>query len=229
VDDVYAAYLFFRLTGKTSIFLEYDFADIDYDSSSKDSHEHRYFAGLRWEMTGKSSGQIKGGFGKKKTTDSPMIDTDVELSDISKNNWMAAIQIDHNLTSRTNLTLNAYRRYDEVLEHRYDFGIFDDFYADYTLAHFVGLKFSWNIISNLHLNLDTSMFYDEFLNSRGFDRDGIQTNREDWEFAVSPSVTITLWDHFSINGAYIYTDHDSNYPAHDYFDHTFFVRASLFL
>jgi hypothetical protein len=141
---------------------------------------------------------------------------------------MAAIQLDHNLTSKTNVTFNAYRRYDEVLEHRYNYGIFDDFYADYTLAHFAGLKFSWNVISNLHLNLDTSLFYDEFINSQGIDREGIQTNREDWEFAVSPSVTIALWDHFSINGAYIYTDHDSNYNGHDYIDHTFFARASMF-
>jgi uncharacterized repeat protein (TIGR01451 family) len=227
-DNIYAAYVFFRMTSKTSVFLEYDFADIGYDSSTKDSHEHRYFAGLQWEMSGKSSGQIKGGFGRKKSDNSPIIDTDVAVSDISENNWMAAIQLDHNLTSKTNVTFNAYRRYDEVLEHRYNYGIFDDFYADYTLAHFAGLKFSWNVISNLHLNLDTSLFYDEFINSQGIDREGIQTNREDWEFAVSPSVTIALWDHFSINGAYIYTDHDSNYNGHDYIDHTFFARASMF-
>ena len=228
-DDSYAAYLFFRLTAKTSVFVEYDFADIDYDSSSKDSHEHRYFAGIRWEMTGKSSGQIKGGYGKKKPVDSPMIDTDVNISDITSDNWMAAIQIDHNLTEKTNLTINAYRRYDEVLEHRYDYGDLINFYADYTLAHFAGLKFSWNIIPNIHLNLDTSLFYDEFKNSRGIDRKALQTNREDLEFAVSPSVTVELFDHFSVNAAYIYTDHDSNYPGHDYFDHTVFVRASLFL
>jgi len=180
------------MTSKTSVFLEYDFADINYDSSNKDSHEHRYFAGLRWEMTGKSSGKIKGGFGKKKTDSSPMIDTDVEVSDISENNWLAAIQLDHNFTSKTNLTLHAYRRYDEVLEHRYDYGDLTKFYADYTLAHFAGLKFSWNAISNLHLNLDTSLFYDEYINSRQIDRDGIQTDREDWEFAISPSVTVFI-------------------------------------
>ncbi len=28
--------------------------------------------------------------------------------------------------------------------------------------------------------------------------------------------------------AYIYTDHDSNYNGHDYIDHTFFARASMF-
>ena len=228
-DNVYAAYLFFRLTSKTSAFLEYDFADINYDMSSRDSHEYRYFAGLRWEMTGKSSGQVKGGFGKKKRDGSRMIDTDADISDISENNWMAGIQIDHNITSKTNLTLNAYRRYDEVLEHRYDVGNLNDFYADYTLAHFAGLKLSWNVVSSIHLNLDTSLFYDKFINSRRLDREGIQTDRKDYEFAVSPSITIDLFKHFSINGAYIYTDHDSNYPEQDYFDHTVFVRASLFL
>lgn len=228
MDNVYAAFAFFKITSKTSVFLEYDFADIGYDSSTKDSHEHRYFAGLRWEMTGKSSGQIKGGFGRKKTTDSPMIDTDVDISDISEETWIAAIQIDHNLTSKTNLTFNAYRRYDEVLEHRYDYGNLEKFYADYVLAHFAGLKFSWKIIPILQLNLDTSLFYDEFKESQLVNRQGDIADREDWEFAVSPSVTVSLWEHCSINGAYIYTDHDSNYNGHDYIDHTFFVRGSVF-
>ena len=67
MDNVYSAYAFLKMTSKTSVFLEYDYADIDYDSSTKDSHEHRYYGGIRWEMTGKSSGQIKGGYGKRKT------------------------------------------------------------------------------------------------------------------------------------------------------------------
>jgi uncharacterized repeat protein (TIGR01451 family) len=228
MDNVYSAYTFFRMTSKTSVFLEYDYADLDYDSSTKDSYEHRYYGGIRWEMTGKSNGQIKGGYGKKKTTDSPMIDTDVDRSDVSEGNWMAAIQLDHNLTSKINLSFNAYRRYDEVLEHRYDYGDLEKFYADYTLAHFAGLKFSWNVIRIIHLNLDTSIFYDEFKGSQLENRQGDIDDREDWEYAVSPSVTVALWEHCSINGAYIYTNHDSNYNANDYIDHTFFLRGSVF-
>jgi hypothetical protein len=227
-DDVYSAYVFFRMTSKTSVFVEYDFTDIDYDTTPKDSHEHRYYGGIRWEMTGKSSGQIKGGYGRRKTTDSPMIDTDVTYSDFSEDTWVGAIQLDHNLTSQTNLTFNAYRRFDESLEHRYDYGILNDFYADYVLAHFAGLKISWNVMPNIHLNLDTSVFYDKFQESQLENRQGDIEDRKDWEYAVSPSATIDLWKHCSINGAYIYTDHTSNYPEQDYFDHTFFLRGSVF-
>ncbi len=247
MDNSIAAYLFFQMTSKTSAFIEYEFADINYNTTDKDSHEHRYFAGLRWRMTGKSSGQIKGGFGKKTDTSTSVFpDTDIQISDISKSNWMAEIQIDHNINSRTNLTLNGYRKYDEVLEHRYDYGDFKNFYADYTLAHFVGLKLSREITSKIYLNLDTSFFYDEFEGSGadyGF-RDTFrgafgsdlfvhipryQKQRRDTEFAVSPSINFDIFNWLTINGAYVYTAHDSNYPAHDYFDHTFFVRASLLL
>lgn len=226
-DNIYAAYAFFRMTAKSSVFLEYDFADIGYRESPRDSHEHRYFAGLRWEMTGKSSGQIKGGYGKKKSDDSPMVDTDVDVEEISEDNWMAAIQIDHNLSAKTNLTLNAYRRYDEVLEHRYDYGAIDNFYANYILAHFVGAKLSWKAASNVQLNLDTSYFFDDFKGSRYGNGMGIDEEREDENFSVSPSITVNLSKYFTVDGGYIYTDHESNYPTHDYFDHTFFVRASL--
>ena len=230
MDNTYAAYIFFRMTSKTSVFVEYDFADIGYDSSIGDNHEHRYFTGFRWEMTGKSSGQIKGGFARKKSDNSPTTDTDAASSDISANNWIAAIQIDHNLTSKTNLSFNAYRRYDEVLEHRYDYGISEKFYADYTLSHFAGLHFGWHVLPNIHLNIDTSINYNDFKESRLENRQGENLkDREDWKYTVSPSVTIALWEHFTINGAYSYTNLDSNYNENDYFDHTFFVSANLFM
>jgi hypothetical protein len=228
-DNVYSAYLYFRQTSKLSYFVEYDYADIGYDSSDRDNHEHRYYGGVRWEMTGKSSGQIKGGYGKKKSDESSKIDTDVNISDVSEDNWMAAIQLDHNFDSRTNLTLNAYRRYDEVLEHRYDYNRYEDFYADYILAHYVGANFSRKIKHNIHLNLDSSLFFDDFKNSRNSSIGGEDEDREDTEFSVSPSVKYDMNKYFSINGGYIYTDHISNYPAVDYVDHTFFILASLFL
>lgn len=226
-DDAYAAYLFFRLTAKTSFFLNYEFADISYKTSPRDSYEHRYFGGIRWEMTGKSSGQIKGGYGKKRMDSPGMIDTDVAIADITEDNWLAAIQFDHNLTERVNLTLNAYRRYDEVLEHRYNYYEPENFYADYILAHFAGCKLGWKAHPNITLNLDTSLFYDKFKGSRQVDRDGDLSERKDLNFALSPSISIQFTKYLTINGAYIYTDHDSNYPAHDYVDHTFFIRASL--
>ncbi|MFZ2631255.1 MAG: hypothetical protein WA081_08625 [Desulfosalsimonadaceae bacterium] len=230
LDNAIAAFLFFRMTAKTSAFVEYDFADINYDTSEKDSHEHRYFAGLRWQMTGKSSGLIKGGFGKKASdTTSVLPDTDQSISDISINDWMAEIQIDHNLNSRTNLTLNAYRRYDEVLEHRYDYGNLQDFYADYILAHFAGLSLKRDVTKKIHLLMDASVFYDEFSGSRRSNRLDDLEERKDTKFSVSPSISYDVFDWMTINGAYIYTDQDSNYPAYDYIDHTFFLRANFSL
>lgn len=228
-DDVYAAYLFFRATAKTSLFLEYDYADINYKTSPRDSYEHRYFGGIRWEMTSKSSGQVKGGYGRRRMDNSSGADMDIAISDASSSNWIAAIQIDHNVTAKTNLTFNAYRRYDEVLEHRYNYGELDKFYADYIMAHFAGIKLSWNARRSIHLNLDASLFYDKFKGSRLRDRDGQAAEREDLNFALSPSLSIDLFRHVNLNGGYIYTDHDSNYPDHDYVDHTFFIRASLFI
>jgi hypothetical protein len=127
------------------------------------------------------------------------------------------------------LTLNTYRRYDEVLEHRYDYGNLQDFYADYILAHFAGLSLRRDLTSKIHLFVDGSLFYDEFKGSRGHNRIGELEERKDTKFAVSPSISFDIFKWMTINGSYIYTDQDSNYPAHDFFDHTFFVRASVFL
>ena len=230
LDNTIAAFLFFRMTAKTSAFVEYDFADINYDTIEKDSHEHRYFGGIRWQMTGKSSGLIKGGFGEKVSdTTSVLPDADQNISDISINDWIAEIQIDHNLNSRTNLTVNAYRRYDEVLEHRYDYGNLQDYYADYILAHFAGLSLKRDVTKKIHLLVDASVFYDEFNGSRQAKRLDDLEERKDTKFSVSPSVSYDVFDWMTINGAYIYTDQNSNYPGYDYIDHTFFLRANLSL
>ncbi|RJP84272.1 MAG: hypothetical protein C4518_20475 [Desulfobacteraceae bacterium] len=242
MDNAIAAYLYLRMTEKTSAFVEYEFADINYDTSDKDSYENRYFGGIRWQMTGKSSGLIKGGFGEKRfDTSSISPDTDLQKSDINSGNWITEIQIDHNYDSRTNFTVNVYRRYDEVMEHRYDYGNLTDFYADYTLAHFAGFKVSRQITSKIQLNLDTSFFYDVFQGSKAkykvqgdseldfYEGDpDYQHERRDTEFAISPTINYNIFKWLAVSAAYIYSNHDSNYPEQDYFDHTFFLRASVF-
>ena len=65
-DNSLSGYIFFKFMPKTSAFVEYEFIDINYDRDIlSDSIEHRFFGGIRWDVTGKSTGTIKAGYGKR--------------------------------------------------------------------------------------------------------------------------------------------------------------------
>jgi len=216
MDNSWSAYGYFNLTPKMSIFANYEFADINYDTNDLDSQENRLFAGLRWNITKKTSGQIKGGYGEKSYDDG-------ELSDAES--WMAEIQVDHNLTPNTNVVLNAYRRYDEVLGELVDKDDLKENFTKYILTHFIGLSLNYDLTTKLHLSLDGTYFYDEYKDEGSL---STRSERQDTEFAISPAVKFDFMKWLTFDLAYTYTNRDSNYSQFDYEDHTVFLRASLY-
>ncbi|MFP4446705.1 MAG: hypothetical protein ACLFPD_10725, partial [Desulfosudaceae bacterium] len=80
VDNIWGLTGSFRLTSKVALFAEYDYANIYYSDNDLDNNEHQFYGGVRWEITGKSRGRLKGGYGRK-TYDAS------ELSDVDT--WMA--------------------------------------------------------------------------------------------------------------------------------------------
>ncbi len=216
MDNSWAGYGFFHLTPKLSIFANYEFSDIDYDSNELDSEENRYFAGFRWEITRKTQGQVKGGYGKKSYDLSGLSDAET---------WMAEIQVDHHLTSRTHVVFNAFRRYDESLG---EIVKKDDVVQNYTtriLTHCAAVSLNYDMTRKLHLNLDAMLFYDEYEDER---RLSSGKERNDTEFNISPSVKFDFSKWLTFDLAYIYANRNSNYSQFDFEDHTVFLRGSIY-
>lgn len=216
VDNSMAAYGYFNFTPKTSVFANYEFSDIGYRSNDLDSNENRFYAGFRWDVTKKTSGQIKGGFGEK-DYDQPALS--------SADTWMAEIQVDHLLTSRTRLILNAYRRYDEPIGELVDKDDLQENFTKYILTHLMGLSLNYDFTTKLHLNLDATLFYDEYKDEKTL---STRKERQDTEYAISPAIKFDFMKWLTFDLAYTYTNRDSNYPQFDYEDHTVFLRASIY-
>ncbi|OPL12104.1 MAG: hypothetical protein AVO38_03490 [delta proteobacterium ML8_D] len=216
VDNSMATYGYFHFTPKTSFFANYEYSDISYRSNDLDSNENRFFAGFRWDVTKKTSGQIKGGFGEK-DYDQPALS--------SADTWMAEIQVDHLLTSRTRLILNAYRRYDEPIGELVDKDDLQENFTKNILTHMVGLSLNYNFTTKLHLNLDTTLFYDEYKDEKTL---STRKERQDTEFAISPAIKFDFMKWLTFDLAYTYTNRDSNYSEFDYEDHTVYLRASIY-
>ncbi|MDA3787442.1 MAG: hypothetical protein PF503_02950, partial [Desulfobacula sp.] len=60
MDNSFALYAFYKFWPKTSLFAQYSYADIEFDTESiNDSIENRYYAGINWEITAKTRGSFK--------------------------------------------------------------------------------------------------------------------------------------------------------------------------
>ncbi|MBI5848194.1 MAG: outer membrane beta-barrel protein [Nitrospirae bacterium] len=94
----------YRLTPKINLLAEYSFYGISYDSDDTlDSTEHYLMGGLEWKLTEKSFGRIKAGY---------------ELKDFKHGDryggYSFELQAEHRLTPKTQLSLSAYRKTNEM-------------------------------------------------------------------------------------------------------------------
>lgn len=105
IDDSFAAYVFYKFKPKTSVFAEYEFADIQYDTNTdSDSTEERYYAGLEWEVTAKTKGRIKLGY----------IEKEFDAADVdAQNAFSMEIQGQHNFTPKRALKMIGFRKFNE--------------------------------------------------------------------------------------------------------------------
>ena len=169
-DDVHGASFFVKLTGKTSVFVQYRRTDAEYDSqndgipilgttpawnsaNSQDYSLNDYFIGARFEPGGKLIGEIKFGYGNKKFDN---IVDNYSQTYKDESSWIAETTVDYKLAQRTRLSLNLQRA------HK---GAPDDDAASY-LDTLVGLSLNQDLANRLSFNLGVEWINNDYLNER---------------------------------------------------------------
>jgi hypothetical protein len=104
-DNALSGYFFYRFRPKTSAFVEYSFTDIKYKTSHLfDSREHLFAGGLQWDITTRSVGIIKAGYGIK-----DFVNTDDKVD-----NLILEAQVKHRFSAKRQATLTAFRKTNET-------------------------------------------------------------------------------------------------------------------
>ena len=203
-DNGFSGYIFFKFKPKTSFFTEYEFTKVNYDTGALyDSKEHRYFAGLQWDITAKSKGSIKAGLGIKDFYD-PGIKNSEE--------FIFEIQVNHQLTSKTSLNLSAYRRTTETTITTTDYMITNSFSASY-LQRFT------SFISG-YLNMDYT--YERYEGDLTF---GYETKeRKDELYGIAPGLRFRLLRWLTADIEYSYNKRDTNFGYFAYTNNTVLIR-----
>ncbi len=100
-DNSLAGYIYYRFMPKTSAFVEYEYVITDFrESDDLDNKQYNIYGGITWEVTGKTKGTVKGGYGKTDFND-PTVE--------GFKSWIMGVAIDHNFTSRHSIKITGSR------------------------------------------------------------------------------------------------------------------------
>ncbi len=205
-DNSFAAYIFYRFKPKTSAFIEYEYAVIDYDSySNSDSTEKRYYAGIDWEVSAKSKGRVKAGFLEKE------FDLD---SNRGEQGFSMEAQLQHAITPKSTFIINANRKYHETK-------LLDSYFIETTgiSAAFL-LRFSrkWSGAINASYRRETYT---------GSDQNGTIDERVDDIYGIGPAFKFDAKKWLVFEGGLHYTARDSNYDIYDYENGLIYLRMRI--
>ena len=200
-DNSFGASAFYKFWPKTSLFVEYNFSDIDFDGgTSTDSTEDRYYAGATWDMTAKTRGTLKLGY-IEKDFDSPAIEDQEGLS--------VELQTQHNLTPKRGLQINGFRKFSES-----DFGSASTF-----LSTGIDVALLQRFTEKWSGTFDVSFENNDY---KGFDR-------TDDLFGIGPTLRFEPRKWLIFDLGYNYYLNDSNITTYDYEANQIYFRATLSL
>jgi hypothetical protein len=198
-DNTFGISAFYKFWPKTSLFAEYDYAIIDFDSGTvNDSIENHYYGGVNWDITAKTRGRLKLGY-MDKDFDSPAISDQEDFS--------VELQTQHNLTAKRGLQINGYRKF-----HESDLSTASSFLStgiDISLMQRFTPKWS-----------GTLSFTYEQNRYNGIDRD-------DDLYRLGPALRFKPRKWLIFDLGYFFTKNDSNMIFYDYEANQIFFRASL--
>jgi hypothetical protein len=200
-DNSFGVSAFYKFWPKTSLFVEYNFSDIDFDGgTSTDSTENRYYAGATWDMTAKTRGTLKLGY-IEKDFDAPAIE--------DQEGFSVELQTQHNLTPKRGLQINAFRKFNES-----DFGNASTF-----LSTGIDIALSQRFTEKWSGTFDVSFENNDY---KGFDR-------TDDLFGVGPALRFEPRKWLIFDLGYHYYLNDSNITVYDYEVNQVYFRATLSL
>lgn len=201
-DDSVSAYLYYRVSPKTSVFLQTEYIVVNYDTAvNSDSDSMHYYVGVQLRPRAKLRGQLKIGYGQK--------DYDVATVD-DRDEFLYEARIDYFFTPKTSVYLKTNRRvletdskgFDDILSHKTQIGYRQRFSA------------KWRGEAALYFANDEY----SGATSRDDDRTG---------FVAAIGFAPKRWLNLSLG--YEFEDRDSDVAGNDYQSNQVFLRATAAL
>jgi len=204
LDNSLSGYVFYKFRPKTAAFLQYRFIDVDYDNPVlSNSKEHHVFGGLQWDITPKTWGGFRGGYGIKDTAD----------HEKEKDLILEAL-INHNFTPKTSINLTASRRTNETNIPT----------TDFIFSNSIGVEYRQRFTSRFNATMNFSYINDSYRDKLTFG--GVTKKREDDYYGAGIALQYALGDLLKLDTGYQYNRRESSFSEFDYINNTVFFRVT---
>lgn len=203
-DHTATGYIYFQVRPKAAVFTGYEFTQVNYEEDERsDNTENRFYGGFQWDITEKSRGRIKAGYGDK----------DFDAADIENSqDYIYEIQLDHRLTRKTSLSLFAYRKKEEA-----DFSAYD-----YILTHKATASYMQRVTNKISIGMRLSYAYENYKGEVI-----IGEKRVDNLYYLNPYIRYHFRDWFSMDLEYKYEKRDSNTTLYEFETNSLLIGLSL--
>lgn len=204
-DNAVSAYLFYKIKPKTSLFVQYEYVDISYRQDTlSNSNENHFYGGVEWDITAKSKGSMKAGYGIKNF--SSQIDT--------ARDFIFEVQIDHKFTPKTSLIIKASRRTEETNIST----------TNFILANSIGAEYIHRLTGKI--TGYASIFYENDTYEGQLTFDGQTKTRKDNYLKGVLALQYQFKEWLKTDAGYIYSWRGSNFSDFEYTSNTFFLRLT---
>jgi hypothetical protein len=205
-DDIKAgAALAYKISPKTRIFGQFEYIDINYDQSTQpDSEEYHYFAGMTWDLTGKSTGMVKAGYSDKKYKD-----------DFDNNGeFVGELQLKYQFSPKTALNLTGTRQFNES----------DLVGTGDRITDFIGLTMTQQMTAKTSLKLNASYLNDDYQQKVTVGANTDYRNDDYYQLGIGAGWSAMTWLNLSVG--YNYNDRNSNFDRYDYSSNSVYANAT---
>jgi len=208
-DTSFSTIFSYRFRPKSTVSLEYQFVDIDYELNTfSDTEIHRAASGLKWNATSRSTVEIKVGYSDRGYS-APAMNSD------SNFDFMA--RAGHNFTPKTSLQLFGVRRMTESTIGG----------TDFILNHQLSLAYSQKLNSHFVIKLDSTYSNDQYENP--ITVGSVTKEREDDTFIISPSIEYLAVDWLVLTLSYGLAERDSSFDSFGFTTNTYLLRVTGYL
>lgn len=206
-DNKLAGYLYYKLSPKSSLFVEYDYFDIAYDLADYlDSKEHRIYGGFRWRLTGKTMGEVKAGYLFKDFRDERLE---------SDGDFILSAWADYSYSEKTSLKLLADRIYEEPSSYT----------LESILSSRLGLEGRHKLTAKFSSALTLGYTKKSYNGLYVFEES--VGEREDDEYQLELALLYQLQDWLGLKASYSYFDRDSSIEGLSYTNNLLLVSITF--
>lgn len=203
IRNSFSWYFFYKFKQKTAVFFEYEFVDIAYDKDDVlDSLEQLFYGGIQWDITAKSKGSFKAGFGDKNFTNS---------TTATGKDFILELKIDHAFTQKTSLNLTASRKTEET----------NILLTNHIINSAVKIGYRQKFVKKLTGILNFSYVNTNYEGSLPDTRE-----RDDDMFGVDLAFQYELKKWLQTATGYILSNRNSNFSSFDYTSNKVFIRVT---